>query len=182
MRHPGVVLHLVLLLLLSLPSRVGAQGPDTVAASTTVTFEEAVRIALSNGRDVRLAAQDVLITAEGRNVASARWLPRLDASGDYTALSEPPTTIIQGTPIQTADKNIWRARLTAEQTIYDFGRTRSRVDQAEARTDVAVLAARGELLDFLAFSFSISLPGPGSPGRNPPAAPTSGKPPGPAPP
>jgi outer membrane protein TolC len=139
MRPPRIILHLVLLqlLLLSLPFQASAQGPDTVAASPTVTFEEAVRIALSNGRDVHLAAQDVRITAEGRNVASARWLPRLDASGDYTALSEPPSTIIQGTPIQTADKNIWRGRLTAEQTIYDFGRTRSRVDQAGARTDVA---------------------------------------------
>ncbi len=135
MRHPGVVLHLVLLLLL--PFQAGAQGPDTVPASQTVTFEEAVRVALSNGRDVHLAAQDVRITAEGRKMASAKWLPRVDASGDYTALSEPPGTIFQGTPVRTADKNIWRARLTAEQTIYDFGRTRSRVDQAGARTDVA---------------------------------------------
>jgi outer membrane protein TolC len=135
MRRQGIVL--LLLLLLPLPFQAGAQGPDTVEASQTVTFEDAVRIALSNGHDVRLAAQDVRITAEGRTVASARWLPRLDASGDYTALSEPPGAIFQGTPVQTADKNIWRARLTAEQTIYDFGRTRSRVDQAGARTDVA---------------------------------------------
>lgn len=135
MHHSRNVLPLVLFLLL--PSLAGAQEVDTVAASPTVTFEEAVRVALSNGRDVHLAAQDVRITAEGKTVASAKWLPRLDASGDYTALSDPPSTIIQGTPIQIADKNIWRARLTAEQTIYDFGRTRSRVDQAGARTDVA---------------------------------------------
>ena len=139
MRHPAVVLHLVLLLFLPPLFQADAQGPETMAASTTttVTFEEAVRTALSNGRDVHLATQDVLITAEGRNVASSRWLPRLDASGDYTSLSEPPATIIQGTSIQIADRSIWRARLTAEQTIYDFGRTRSRVDQAGARTDVA---------------------------------------------
>ena len=137
MRNPWIVLQLAWLLLLPVSTPAGAQGADNVAASQTVTFEEAVRIALSNGRDVHLAAQDVRITAEGRTVASARWFPRLDAGGDYTALSEPPATIINGTPIQTADKNIWRARLTAEQTIYDFGRTRSRVDQAGARTDVA---------------------------------------------
>ena len=130
-----IVPLLVLLLILPFPS--GAQEPDAVAASSTVTFEEAVRIALSNGHDVRLAAQEVRITAEGKTVASARWLPRLDASGDYTALSEPPSTLIQGTPIQIAEKDIWHARLVAEQTIYDFGRTRSRVDQAGARTDVA---------------------------------------------
>lgn len=135
MHHPRNVLHLVLLLLL--PSLAVAQGPDTIAALPTVTFEEAVRIALSNGRDVHLAAQDVRIAAEGKTVASSKWFPRLDASGEYIALSEPPATLIQGIPIQTSDKDIWRARLTAEQTIYDFGRTRSRVDQAGARTDVA---------------------------------------------
>ena len=137
MRHPRIVLQLALLLLLPVSSRAGSQAPDNVAASPVVTFEEAVRIALSNGRDVHLAAQDVRITAEARNVASARWLPRLDAGADYIALSEPPATIINGAPIQIADKNIWRARLTAEQTIYDFGRTRSLVDQAGARTAVA---------------------------------------------
>jgi outer membrane protein len=135
MHHPRNVLHLVLLLLL--PSLAVAQGPDAIAPLPTVTFEEAVRIALSNGRDVHLAAQDVRIAAEGKTVASAKWFPRLDASGEYISLSEPPATLIQGIPIQTSDKNIWRARLTAEQTIYDFGRTRSRVDQAGARTDVA---------------------------------------------
>jgi len=116
-----------------------AQGQDNAAASPAVSFEEAVRTALSNAREVRLAAADVRITAEGRTVAAARRLPRLDASGDYTALSEPPSAFLLGNAIQTADKNIWRARLTAEQTIYDFGRTSSRVDQAGARIDNAVL-------------------------------------------
>ncbi|MGE5283438.1 MAG: TolC family protein, partial [Actinomycetota bacterium] len=139
MRPQGIVLPLVLLLIpiLSLPSLAGAQGPDNVAASPTVTFEEAVRVALSNGREVHMAAQDVRIAVEGRTVASAGWLPRLDAGADYTALSEPPAAIFQGITVQTADKNIWRARVTAEQTIYDFGRTRSRVDQAGARTEAA---------------------------------------------
>ncbi|MBI5343197.1 MAG: TolC family protein [Deltaproteobacteria bacterium] len=105
--------------------------------SPTVSLEEAVRTTLSNAREVRLAGQDVRITAEGKTRAQAGWLPRLDASSDYTALSEPPSAIIMGLPQQTADQNIWRARVTAEQTLYDFGRTRSRVDQAQARVETA---------------------------------------------
>jgi len=136
--RPVSLVGVVLLLVLSLPVLAGAQGQDNAAASPVVSFEEAVRTALSNAREVRLAAADVRITTEGRTVAAARRLPRLDASGDYTALSEPPSVFILGGTIQTADKNIWRARLTAEQTIYDFGRIRSRVDQAEARTDNAI--------------------------------------------
>jgi outer membrane protein TolC len=113
-------------------------GQDNAAASPTVSFEEAVRTAVSNAREVHLASQDVRIAAEDQTRAAAGRLPRLDANTDFTALSEPPSAIIMGNAVQIAEKNVWHARLTAEQTIYDFGRTRSRVDQADARTDNAV--------------------------------------------
>ncbi len=125
----------VFLLLSSAPGR--AQAQDNSAASPVVSFEEAVRTALSNAREVRLAAHEVRIRTEGRTVAAARRLPRVDASTDYTSLSEPPSAFILGNEIQTAERNVWRARVTAEQTIFDFGRTRSRVDQADARIDNA---------------------------------------------
>ncbi|MBI5419186.1 MAG: TolC family protein, partial [Deltaproteobacteria bacterium] len=102
-----------------------------------VTLEEAVRYGLANARDVRLAAQDVRISAEGRTRAFAGRLPRLDASADYTSLSEPPAAFIQGRETQIGERNVFRTRLTAEQTIYDFGRVGSRVGQAEARVDAA---------------------------------------------
>ena len=116
----------------------GAQGQDNAAGPQTISFEEAVRTAVSNAREVHLASQDVRIAAEDQTRAAAGRLPRLDASTDYSALSEPPSVFIQGNTVQIADQNFWRARLTAEQTIYDFGRTRSRIDQADARTDNAV--------------------------------------------
>ena len=127
----------VVSLLVFRPVTTGAQGQDNTAASSTVSFEEAVRTALSNAREVRLAGQDVRISDLDRTRAGAGRLPRLDASTDFTALSEPPSAFLQGVPVQTADRNIWRARLIAEQTIYDFGRTSSRVDQAEARYDAS---------------------------------------------
>ena len=129
----------IVLLFLALlgPVIASAGEQDNAAVSPTVSLEEAVRTALSNAREVRLAVQDVRITAEGKTRAQAGWLPRMDASSDYTSLSEPPSAFIMGLPQQTADKNIWRARVTAEQTIYDFGRTRSRVDQAQARVETA---------------------------------------------
>jgi outer membrane protein TolC len=137
MPHRFVVLPVAAFVFLSLIVPYGAQGQDNAAVSPVVSFTEAVRTALSNAREVRLAAEDVRITAEDRTRAAAGRLPRLDVSSDFTALSEPPSVFIQGNTIQTADQNIWRARMTAEQTIYDFGRTRSRVDQAEARIDNA---------------------------------------------
>ncbi len=133
MRYRFACLPVLVFLSLFLPAPAGAEGADNSAASPVVTFEEAVRAALSNARDVRLAAQDVRITAEGRTRAAAGRLPRIDAGADFTALSKQPAIIMQGKPVESADQNIFRARLTAEQTIYDFGKTGSRMDQAEAR-------------------------------------------------
>jgi len=123
---------IVMLFLSSAPFPAGGQTPDNSAASPIVTFEEAVRTALSNGRDVRIAAKDVRIAAEGKTRAAAGRLPRIDAGADFTALSEQPGIILQGNEVNTSDRNIFRARVTADQTIYDFGKTGSRVDQAAA--------------------------------------------------
>jgi outer membrane protein TolC len=138
MRYRFASLIVFVFLLLFLAAPCGAQGQDNAVASPTVSFEEAVRTAVSNAREVHLASQDVRIATEDQTRAAAGRLPRLDANTDFTALSEPPSAIIMGNAVQIAEKNVWHARLTAEQTIYDFGRTRSRVDQADARTDNAV--------------------------------------------
>ena len=124
-------------MLLSLSAAVGAWGQDNAAPPPSISFEGAVRAALTNSHEVRLAGQDTRITAEGKTRAQAGRYPRLDVSGDYTTLSEPPSAFILGMSIQTADKSISRARAVAEQTIFDFGRTRSRVDQAQARLETA---------------------------------------------
>lgn len=98
----------------------------------TVSLEEAVRIAMTHSREVRLAGQDLRIAGEKRAKAGAGRLPRIDASGDFTALSEPPSIFLQGTEVQTADQNVYHARVTAEQVLYDFGRTSSRISRADA--------------------------------------------------
>jgi outer membrane protein TolC len=137
MQHRFVSFAAAAFAILFLAVPPGAQGLDNAMGSPEVSFTEAVRVALTHAREVRLAAEDVRITAEDRTRAAAGRLPRLDAASDFTALSEPPSVFIQGNSIQTADQNIWRARLTAEQTIYDFGRTSSRIDQVDARIDNA---------------------------------------------
>ncbi len=124
-------------MLLSLSAAAWAEGQDNAAPPPSISFEGAVRAALTKSHEVRLAGQDTRITAEGKTRAQAGRFPRLDASSDYTTLTEPPSAFILGMPIQTADKSIWRARVVAEQTIFDFGRTRSRVDQAQARVEAA---------------------------------------------
>ena len=112
-----------------------SQAAETPPAS--VTMVEAVRIALSRSREVRLTGQDLRIALQGRTKAGAGRLPRIDASGDFTALSEPPSIFLQGREAQIADRAVYHARVTAEQVLYDFGRTASRIERAEARLSAA---------------------------------------------
>ncbi len=135
-RIPLIVLAAVLL---AAPAAVPAadNGAVAPAAVPRVAFADAVRAALARGREARMSEQDVRIAEQGRVRAGARYLPRVDAGADYTTLSEPPSIILQGREVQTMDQSVARARVTAEQTLYDFGKTSSRVSQAEARVDTA---------------------------------------------
>ncbi len=112
-----------------------------VPAPPSVSLIDAVRHALSHSREGRIAEQSVAIAEQERTRASSGRLPRLDASGDYTTVSEPPAIFIQGRETQIADRDVLHARVTAEQTIFDFGKTGARVSGAEARVDAAASGA-----------------------------------------
>lgn len=125
----------VFLSVLSIPSLVAHAGGGNIPR--TATLEEAVRVALSRSREVRLAGKDLRIAGEEKAKAGAGRLPRIDASGDFTALSEPPSIFFAGGELQIAEQNVYHAQIRAEQTIYDFGRTSSRISRAEARVEAA---------------------------------------------
>ncbi|MDH3237736.1 MAG: TolC family protein [Deltaproteobacteria bacterium] len=118
-----------------------AQGNGDLPVPSSVSLFEAVRHALAHSREGRIAERSVAIAEQGRTRAAAARLPRLDASGDYTSLSEPPAIFLQGRETQIADQGILHARVTAEQTIFDFGKTGARVSGAEARVDAAARGA-----------------------------------------
>jgi outer membrane protein len=128
---------LALLFLMPAAIQGGASGPgeDGLPVPSPVSLVGAVRYALAHSREGRIAERDVQAAEEGKTQATAGWLPRLDADADYTAYSDPPAVLIQGTQVQTMERSVLKARVTAEQTIYDFGKTGSRVSQADARFD-----------------------------------------------
>src|SRR3972149_661720 len=135
----------VLVFPLRVPAGVFGQPPAAgdvdPAVPSSVSFFDAVRHALSRSREGRIADRDVRVAKEGRAGAGAARFPRIDASSDYTSLSELPAVIIQGMETPTMDRSVMRARLTADQTIYDFGKTGARVSRAEARVDAAASRA-----------------------------------------
>lgn len=137
MRTLGPILSAVLALAaFSLPAAANPAAPGE-EAPRSVTLIEAVRHALSRSREVRLADRDLRIAGENRVKAGALRLPRVDAGGGFTLFSEPPAVFIQGRETPISDQGVFRAHVTAEQTIHDFGRTASRVSRADARVEAA---------------------------------------------
>ena len=139
MRMRTTAVFLAVLFLISNATRAGAaeSGEALPPVPPSVALVEAVRHALSHAREGRIAWRDVRVAEEGRVRAGARRLPRVDASSDYTSLSEDPAILIQGMETQTMDRSVLRARVTAEQTIFDFGKTGARISQADARIEAA---------------------------------------------
>ncbi|HJX73131.1 MAG TPA: TolC family protein, partial [Candidatus Deferrimicrobiaceae bacterium] len=132
---------MILAVLLLVPAAAigGAAGPESgdLPVPPSVSLFEAVRHALAHSREGRIADRDVRVAEEGRVRAGAPRLPRVDASSDLTTFSEPPAVFIQGRETQTMERSVLRARLTVDQTIYDFGKTGAGVSRAEARLDAA---------------------------------------------
>ena len=137
MRRIAAILAALFLVPAASPAGAAGDGGSGIAAPPSVSLLEAVQTALSRSREGRLAARDVRIAEEGKTVAAAGRLPRLDAGSDLTLLSDPPAVFFQGREVQTMERSVVRARVTAEHTIYDFGKTGSRVAGAEARVDAS---------------------------------------------
>ncbi|HEY3489953.1 MAG TPA: TolC family protein [Candidatus Deferrimicrobiaceae bacterium] len=114
---------------------------EALAGGQPVTLVESLRYALGHARELEAADIDAGVARLGMARARAGYLPRVDAGADLTMLSAQPGAIINGFPVNTADRDIFGIRVTAEQTLYDYGRTSARIGQADARADGANEAA-----------------------------------------
>jgi len=135
MRRTSSLLAILFLMLAAFQGGASPPGEGGFPVPSSVSLLEAVRYALAHSREGRIAYRDVQVAEEGRVQAGAGRLPRVDADAGYKAYSDPPAVLIQGNEVQTMERSILNARVTAEQTIYDFGKTGSRVSQADARFD-----------------------------------------------
>ncbi|MGB7971947.1 MAG: TolC family protein [Candidatus Deferrimicrobiaceae bacterium] len=137
MRMIPAILAIVLLVPAVAAGAMSAQGNGDLPVPSSVSLFEAVRYALAHSREGRIAERDVRTAEEGKTQATAGRLPRLDAGADYRTYSDAPGVLIQGTEVQTMESSVVNARVTARQTIFDFGKTGSRISQADARIDAA---------------------------------------------
>ena len=137
MRTIPATLAALFLVLAATHGAAAGPGEGDLPVPPSVSLVEAVRHAMAHSREGRIADRDVRAAEEGKVQAKAGRLPRLDADAGYTAYSEPPGVLIQGREVQTTESTVVNARVTARQTIYDFGKTGARVSRADARVDAA---------------------------------------------
>ncbi|MBJ6725471.1 TolC family protein [Geomesophilobacter sediminis] len=112
-------------------------GLATAAGAETLTLQQSLESAARRNQTLKTYAYQSRIAAEDEKVAASGYLPRIDLNGGYTAQLEPQSMSVGGftAPTQQADYAFFSAGI--DQTLYDFGRTASRVDRARAGTEAA---------------------------------------------
>jgi outer membrane protein len=101
----------------------------------TLNLSDCLELARQRNPTLKSAAFQPAIAEE--NVAKARsgYLPRADLTAGYTWQQDPQAIAILGQEIPVQDPNYAHAAFQVEQTLYDFGRTGSRLAGAKAGED-----------------------------------------------
>ncbi|MCM2359376.1 MAG: TolC family protein [Geobacteraceae bacterium] len=102
-----------------------------------LTLAEALAKRAAGSRTLRIAAYDEQVAAENVLINRSGYLPRVDIQGGYTAQLEPQSVTTQFGSFETQEADYAFASLAITQTIYDFGRTESRYNRAEASREAA---------------------------------------------
>jgi outer membrane protein TolC len=103
--------------------------------------------AAATNQGLKAASLDVAIAAEQIGVAKSGYLPKVDLQFGYQAQLKPQAMMFQGMAIDTEDPDFAVLNLSIYNTLYDFGRTRSRVGMAQMRRDQARHAYLGSEQD-----------------------------------
>jgi len=107
--------------------------------SGTLKLEEALRQAQSHP-DLKAALLKVSQSQQATRAERSAWFPQLSVFAEY----DPQRTYTLPGPqgLSTEDDTGWSAGVSLRQRLYDFSRTRYRVDASRIRREIADLSAR----------------------------------------
>jgi len=111
--------------------------------ASALTLIECLKLAQQNNPTLQAAALDSDIAAESVTRERGGYLPQVDGRAAYTWQKDPQAFMIAGRIEQTQEPDFASAGLSVEQTLYDFGRTSSKVGEARALEKSAEARFRG---------------------------------------
>jgi outer membrane protein TolC len=107
------------------------------AHAESLTLQDCLRKAAAANPELKVTSFDEKVAAEGVGIARSGYLPRLDFQGGYTVQQDPQAFVMQGQSLRTQQSDYGFFSVSAEQTLYDFGRTSARFERAKAVRDAA---------------------------------------------
>jgi len=107
----------------------------TAAHAEALNLQECLEGAARNNPALRTVAYERAIATEGERLAASGYLPKLNASGGYTAQLDPQGISVGGFSASTQQADYGFFSVRVDQTLYDFGRTGASLDRARALSE-----------------------------------------------
>jgi outer membrane protein TolC len=117
------------------------------AQAASVTLRDCLARAAAANSVLKVAAYDEQIAAESINVANSGYLPRIDLQAGYIAQREPQSVKFGPNKLTTQQADFGFLNLSLYETLYDFGRTASRRQQAVFAKEAVHHGYRGQEQD-----------------------------------
>ena len=101
------------------------------AQGKALTLNEAIKMALSNNKEILIAKEKVKEAEQALRIAKGGYFPNLGLDVTYTHLSEVPSVSFMGTPLEMGKQDSYLSKLTLTQPLYTSGRLSLTWRQAE---------------------------------------------------
>jgi outer membrane protein TolC len=112
-----------------------------------LTLKECLTRAAAGNAQLKASAHDERIASEAVNMATSGYLPRVDLQAGYVAQQAPQAVKFGPESLPTQQADYAFANLSIYQTLYDFGRTKARKEQALMNHEAVQQYYRGEEQD-----------------------------------
>jgi outer membrane protein len=96
-----------------------------------LTLEEGLKIVAETGRDIKIARSDEEVARDSVSLARSPWLPQVNVYGNETWLRYQPMARFNTIIAPTSQDQFFTYGVTANQLLYDFGKTSSSIDAAK---------------------------------------------------
>jgi outer membrane protein len=102
-----------------------------------LTLGDCLQLARQQNLSLQVESKNPQIAAEQVRETRSVFLPQVDLNAGYTFQAAPRKVLLGDAEAQTEDQNYAHMTVTAEQLLYDFGRSGARVDAMQSQAEAA---------------------------------------------